>query len=106
MSIFAQAGVLAVMIVLGLLLGKLDHDAGGYVDGLFTKSTFPDKAVHFVCAVGATFALARLIPIEFAVADVIAAGAAVEVAQGFFSWYDLAADVAGALAVCLFITLT
>lgn len=101
--------VIAGVIVLaaGLALGMIDHDAGGYVDQWNTTGRFPDKAVHAVCAVALTLALAQLGSIAYAVAVTVAAGLLLELGQsqrgGFFSKWDLAADIAGALLAAGFL---
>lgn len=98
--------ILALVCAVALVGARFDKDAGGYVDSFTTKATFPDKAVHFVCAVGLTFALARLMPPLMALGGTIFAGALYEIGQGYFSWYDFIADIAGAGITFGFITIT
>lgn len=75
----------------------IDHDPGGYKDGLRTDAMFPDKAVH---ALSAWFLTDLGIEMGarpwHAATAVCAAGALFEVANGFVSHYDIGADCVGA----------
>ncbi len=77
----------------------LDSDPGGYRDGFRTYTDFPDKGVHALAAWALTNAGTdmRLSPWRSAAA-VSAAGVGYELAQGYVSKYDIAADVVGAVS--------
>jgi hypothetical protein len=76
----------------------LDSDPGGYDDGFRTHTDFPDKGVHALAAWALTNAGTdmKLSPWR-AAAVVSAAGVGYELAQGYVSKYDIAADVVGAV---------
>lgn len=97
MNVLELSAICGALLLAAFFAGRLDLDAGGYRDGFGTRAPFPDKAVHAVCAYGLTLTLAMLLPGWMAALATTAAGAAYERGQGFFSMYDLAADVFGAL---------
>lgn len=101
----AEMGMLALIIALvAFTVAKVfDHDAGGYKDGFFTKGTFPDKAVHAVCGFGLALSLCVVEgKPSVAALTTLVAGALYEMGQGYFSWYDLVADVLGAIVAGVF----
>src|SRR5687767_1847483 len=76
---------------------RVDPDSGGYHDGWNTATDFPDKAVHALAAWAITTVGVDLgARPRYAAVAVCAAGTAFEVAQGYVSVYDIAADCAGA----------
>ena len=94
-------GATALALV-GTAVLRADPDTGGYRDGWRTFASFPDKAIHF----GAAWALTTLgldldVSPRRAALFVCAAGAGYEVAQGYVSPYDIAADCAGAAGAAL-----
>lgn len=75
----------------------VDPDTGGYHDGWTTATDFPDKAVHALAAWAITNIGVDLgARPRYAAVAVCAAGTAFELAQGYVSPYDIAADCAGA----------
>lgn len=94
-------GALAVGATVTVLI-HFDPDSGGYRDGWTTVTDFPDKAVHALAAWAITTVGVDLgaRPRTAAIA-VCAAGAAYELAQGYASPYDVAADCVGAAGAAL-----
>jgi hypothetical protein len=93
----ALAGAAGVAVAL-----HVDPDSGGYRDGWTTATDFPDKAVHALAAWAITSVGVDLgaRPRTAAVA-VCAAGTAFELAQGYVSAYDIAADCIGATGAAM-----
>lgn len=89
-------GILGTAAVMTRVL-HVDPDSGGYRDGWNTATDFPDKAVHALAAWAITNVGVDLgVRPRYSALAVCAAGAAFEVAQGYVSTYDIAADCAGA----------
>jgi hypothetical protein len=97
-------GALGTAAVTAAVL-RVDPDSGGYRDGWTTATDFPDKAVHALAAWALTTVGIDLgaRPRHSALA-VCAAGTAFEVAQGYASPYDIAADCIGAGGAALWQT--
>lgn len=95
----------ALLLALALYANRRLHwdvDPGGYPDGPRTVAPFPDKAVHLCVAVALTLAACVVgVPPALAAGLVIAAAIAFEYTQGYVSWWDAGAGVAGALAAAL-----
>lgn len=107
LSIIATIGVIVALSALAVVVAHtFDQDVGGYRDGWLTRAYMPDKLVHAAFGALLCFALSRAMPPVVAAVGTGVIGAAYEVGQGFFSWRDLVADVAGALVVVLYLTLT
>ena len=95
-------GVLGAAATTTMVL-HVDPDSGGYHDGWTTATDFPDKAVHALAAWAITTAGVDLgARPRYAALTVCAAGTVFEVAQGYVSVYDIAADCVGAAGAAAF----
>jgi hypothetical protein len=95
-------GVLGAAATTTMVL-HVDADSGGYHDGWTTATDFPDKAVHALAAWAITTAGVDLgARPRYAALAVCAAGTVFEVAQGYVSVYDIAADCVGAAGAAAF----